>query len=253
MVTLDEVIAGLEREGMYIPAFEFNDVSGLYEASIVNLPVPALRFSMELTICNTKPVNIDALRFAILNPYNIFISYNSMFERGAKPSRLSEKRYNGFAERVSKESRDMERLSDYFNGLSKMQHDLMRSPMHQGPLIGKKLRGKKITVDYIYINEILHGNLRWLKTRQGDVPYVLTSSETIDDVGMSHFGLFFVARDKADVEWKQKLVAYHETFCQTAGHEFALKMERDYAKLMGIPKTEYTTWRKELRNLKSKY
>jgi len=253
MVTLDEVIAGFEREYMYIPAFEFNEVSGLYEASIVNISVPALRFSMELTICSAEPVKIDARRFAIFNPDKIFISYNSMFDSATKPSRLPENSYDGFAERVSRESTDMERLSDYFNNLSKIQHDMMRFPMDRDPLVGKDLEGKKVTVDDIYRFEILQGNLRWLKTSQGYIPYVLTLSETIGGVGMPHFGLFFVARDKADVEWKQKLVAYHETLCQTIGHEFALKMEVQYADLMGIPKAEYAAWRKELRSSKSKY
>ncbi|MBS3168754.1 hypothetical protein J4216_06510 [Candidatus Woesearchaeota archaeon] len=67
-------------------------------------------------------------------------------------------------------------------------------------------------------------------------PYVVTTSEVLGDVGRSEGGLYFVSTDLAKEPWLESIVAYHERFCQSKGHNFAKQKELELARLLGKEK-----------------
>lgn len=64
-------------------------------------------------------------------------------------------------------------------------------------------------------------------------PYVLVDNCDIENNGGTGNGnLYFVAKDVFSELWQQQIVAYHETFCQRQGHEYAKTKEIELAKAL---------------------
>ena len=79
-------------------------------------------------------------------------------------------------------------------------------------------------------------------------PYVTTNSDVLGNVGRSEGGLYFVATDLADEDWKEKVVAWHERWCQDKGHEFAVEKEIELAMELG-KEAEHKEWRQSISQL----
>ena len=75
----------------------------------------------------------------------------------------------------------------------------------------------------------------------------LDSSDLEGSPGMVIDNLYFVAKDKAQEDWQQKIIAYHESFCLKIGHKEAKVKELQLAEHLGKQK-EYRIWREQIDN-----
>ncbi len=99
---------------------------------------------------------------------------------------------------------------------------------------------------YDFYGELItQKKLRWADLLGEKFPYVVTNSSVLGNVGRSEGGLYFVSVDIANETWKEQVVAFHERFCQSKGHEYAVNKEQELARALGKEK-EYKEWRKEI-------
>ncbi len=107
------------------------------------------------------------------------------------------------------------------------------------------LKPEGVYLGELYVRAINENarNLRFLRYRGEQIPYVLVHSSEIEDmVGKPFNHLYFVARDLAPELWQQKIIAYHESRCVVRGHDYAKAQEVALARSLKVEK-EYRRWR----------
>lgn len=228
--------------------FFFDNTKGImleYGPCITN-SFERLFFGKYLPNTNYNPEGVieDILKYAKIELFlkNVNIDLISLSENLPNPQQKIVDIIESTKESHKEHTRKLEEILELTKTIKKRTDD--------HPII---LKSDSSYLEDLYTQKINENmdNLRILEFNNHKIPYVVVNSREISgSTGRLSSNLFFVAKNLAQEDWQEKIIAYHEfTEAKTGSHDKARKLELKLARYLGKEK-EYLNWIKTIAHIK---
>jgi hypothetical protein len=227
-----------EKEEMIFPSLVLDD-EGREFFAFIEKESQSLHLSVDIliTILPTFPNSLSIESIAsgdISIDLTPEVRYKTIYNRDSFHSILVEpQNWHNLPKIYKKESKLIEKLDQHI-------------PTDEDSKSAQNLRvGLDSTWNKLYSELVTQKKLKWANLLGERFPYVTTDSSVLGNVGISEGGLYFVSVDIAKERWQEQVVAFHERFCQSKGHEYAIKKEKELVRHLD-KEIEYQRWRKQI-------
>ena len=231
---LKTLLDNLESEGFEIKPAELINDSYIYKPGY-SLESLGLAVGIEISYEPPHQINLRAPSFEA----EIFVTRAKLADSLSEHYMDPEEDWDLLPKKLREEVDLLKRINDHLESFRFLEEI---STSHNIRAFGDKTYGQ------FYGELVRQGKLKWLNLHGVSFPYVTTNSAVLGNVGASVWGLYFVATDLADEDWKEKVVAWHERWCQDKGHEFAVEKEIEFARELG-KEDEHKEWRQSIAQL----